>query len=62
VNESPASLRWRIGNRKGGGIYVEGEGEEDERDRNRWQVVQPKIWRQEFLRWWWVMTSLIKNA
>jgi len=34
------------GGGEGGGIYVEGEGEKDERGRNRWQVVQPKIWRQ----------------
>jgi len=27
VNEGPASLGGREGNRKGGGIYVEGEGE-----------------------------------
>jgi len=33
-------------NRKVGGINVEREGEKDERDRNRWQAVQPKIWRQ----------------
>ena len=29
----------RRGNRKGEGIYVEKEGEKDERCRNRWQVV-----------------------
>ena len=46
MNEGPASLGRRRGNRKGGGIYVEREGEKDERGRNRWQVVQPKIWRQ----------------
>jgi len=46
VNEGPASLGGRRGNRKGGGIYVEGNGEKDERNKNRWQVVQPKIWRQ----------------
>jgi len=33
VNKGPASLRGRRGNRKGGGIYVEGEGEKDERGR-----------------------------
>ena len=46
MNEGPASLGWRRGNRKGGGIYVEGEGEKDARGRSRWQVVQPEIWRQ----------------
>jgi len=39
VNEGPASLGGRRGNRKGGGIYVKGEGEKDERGRNRWQVL-----------------------
>jgi len=29
----------------GGGIYVEGEGERGEKGRNRWQIVQPRIWR-----------------
>jgi len=43
VNEGPASLGGKRGNLKGEGIYVEGEGEKDERGRNRWQVVQPKI-------------------
>jgi len=28
-------------------FYVEGEEEEDERGWNRWQVVQPKICRQQ---------------
>jgi len=46
VNEGPASLGGRRGIRKGGEIYVEGEGEKDESGRDRWQVVQPKIWRQ----------------
>jgi len=35
MNEGPASLGGRRGNRKGGEIYVEGEGEKDERDKNR---------------------------
>jgi len=46
VNEGPASLGGRRGNRKRGGIYVKGEGEKDERGSNRWKVVQPKIWMQ----------------
>jgi len=36
VNEGPASLGGGRGNRKGSGIYEEGEGEKDERGRNRW--------------------------
>jgi len=41
-----------------------GEGEKDERGRNRWQVVQPKIWKQSswggggWWRHWWKMRSL----
>jgi len=46
MNEGAASLGRRRGSRKAGVIYVEGEGEKDERGRNRWQVVQPRIWRQ----------------
>ena len=46
MNEGTASLGGRRGNPKGRGIYVEGEGEKDDRGRNRWQVVQLKIWRQ----------------
>ena len=42
MNVGSASLGGRRGNRKGGGIYVEGEGEKDERGRNRWQVVHRK--------------------
>ena len=42
------SLEGQRENRKGGGSYVEGEGEKDEGGRNRWQVVQPKVWRQSF--------------
>jgi len=35
MNEDSASLGGRRGNGKGGGIYVEGEGEKDERGRKR---------------------------
>ena len=28
------------------GIREEEEGEIDEKGRNRWQIVKPKIWRQ----------------
>jgi len=45
VNEVPALFGGKRGNQKGGGIYVEGEGKKDERGRNRWKIVQPKIWR-----------------
>jgi len=45
MNKGPAWLRERKGNQRGGGIYEEGEGERGEKGSNRWQIVQPKIWR-----------------
>ena len=45
MNEGPAWHRERRASRKEEGIYVEGEGEENGRGRDRWQVAQPKIWR-----------------
>ena len=45
VKGGSAWLGERNGNRIGG-ICVEGEGERDEKGRNRWQIDQPKIWRQ----------------
>ena len=46
LNKGPAWLGVRKGNQRGGGgIYVEGEGERGEKGRDRWQIVQPKIWR-----------------